>query len=96
MFTGQHSEQAYQRGVRELRAFAKVSSPYLVKVYDAVLQDSFMYAMEYCPLGSLAAPARPLAPRRGAARHGPRGRAACTPCTRPGSPTATSSRPTCW
>ncbi len=61
VFTGQHSEQAYQRGVRELRAFAKVSSPYLVKVYDAVLQDSFMYAMEYCPLGSLAAPARPLA-----------------------------------
>ena len=60
VFTGQHSEQAYQRGVRELRAFAKVSSPYLVKVYDAVLQDSFMYAMEYCPLGSLAAPARPL------------------------------------
>jgi serine/threonine protein kinase len=60
VFTGQHSEQAYQRGVRELRAFAKVSTPYLVKVYDAVLQDSFMYAMEYCPLGSLAAPARPL------------------------------------
>ena len=25
-----------------------------------VLQDSFLYAMEYCPLGSLAAPARPL------------------------------------
>jgi eukaryotic-like serine/threonine-protein kinase len=60
VFTGQHSEQAYQRGVRELRAFAKVSSPYLVRVYDAVLQDSFLYAMEYCPLGSLADPARPL------------------------------------
>lgn len=60
VFTGQHSEQAYERGVRELRAFAQVSSPYLVKVYDAVLQDSFLYAMEYCPLGSLAAPARPL------------------------------------
>jgi serine/threonine protein kinase len=60
VFTGTHSEQAYERGVRELRAFARVSSPYLVKVYDAVLQDSFLYAMEYCPLGSLAAPARPL------------------------------------
>jgi eukaryotic-like serine/threonine-protein kinase len=60
VFTGQHSEHAYQRGVRELRAFAKVKSPYLVRVYDAVLQDSFMYAMEYCPLGSLAAPSRPL------------------------------------
>jgi serine/threonine protein kinase len=59
-FTGQHSEQAYQKGVKELRAFAQVASPYLVKVYDAVLQDSFMYAMEYCPLGSLAAPSRPL------------------------------------
>src|SRR3954453_16899751 len=60
VFTGQHSEQAYQRGVRELRAVAKVRSPYLVRVYDAVLQDSFLYAMEYCPLGSLAVPARPL------------------------------------
>ena len=46
--------------MRELRAFAQVNSPYLVRVYDAVLQDSFLYAMEYCPLGSLAAPARPL------------------------------------
>ena len=60
VFTGTHSEQAYERGVRELRAFAQVNSQYLVRVYDAVLQDSFLYAMEYCPLGSLAAPARPL------------------------------------
>ncbi|GAA4320574.1 serine/threonine-protein kinase [Klenkia terrae] len=61
VFTGTHSEQAYERGVRELRAFAQVSSPYLVRVYDAVLEDSFLYAMEWCPLGSLATPARPLA-----------------------------------
>jgi len=61
VFTGSHSEQAYERGVRELRAFAQVASPYLVRVYDAVLEDSFLYAMEYFPLGSLAAPARPLA-----------------------------------
>lgn len=60
VFTGTHSEQAYERGVRELRAFAQVSSPYLVRVYDAVLEDSFLYAMEWCPLGSLAQPARPL------------------------------------
>jgi serine/threonine protein kinase len=60
VFTGRHSEQAYARGVRELRAFARVSSPYLVRVFDAVLENSFVYAMEYCPLGSLAAPARPL------------------------------------
>jgi serine/threonine protein kinase len=46
--------------VRELRAFAAVRSPYLVTVYDAVLEDTFAYAMQYFPLGSLAAPARPL------------------------------------
>lgn len=60
VFAGQCSEDAYRRGVRELRAFAAVDSPYLVKVYDAVLQDNFLYAMEYLPLGSLAMPARPL------------------------------------
>jgi serine/threonine protein kinase len=53
-------EQGYERGVRELRAFAAVESPYLVKVFDAVLDDSFAYAMEYFPLGSLASPARPV------------------------------------
>ncbi|MDQ4039370.1 MAG: serine/threonine protein kinase [Actinomycetota bacterium] len=63
VFTGQCSEQAYDRGVRELRAFAQVSSPYLVRVYDAVLHESFLYAMEYFPGGSLAVPARPLARR---------------------------------
>ena len=30
-------------------------------MYDAVLEDTFAYAMQYFPLGSLAAPARPLA-----------------------------------
>ncbi len=60
VFAGHCSEDAYRRGVRELRAFAAVASPYLVTVYDAVLQDNFLYAMEYLPLGSLAAPARPL------------------------------------
>jgi eukaryotic-like serine/threonine-protein kinase len=53
-------EQGYERGVRELRAFAAVKSPYLVRVFDAVLDDSFAYAMEYFPLGSLASPARPV------------------------------------
>lgn len=60
VFAGHCSEDAYRRGVRELRAFAAVDSPYLVTVYDAVLQDNFLYAMEYFPLGSLAVPARPL------------------------------------
>ncbi len=61
VFGDRVSELAYDRGVRELRAFAAVRSPYLVTVYDAVLEDTFAYAMQYFPLGSLAAPARPLA-----------------------------------
>jgi serine/threonine protein kinase len=60
VFGDRVSETAYERGVRELRAFAAVRSPYLVAVYDAVLEDTFAYAMRYFPLGSLAAPARPL------------------------------------
>jgi eukaryotic-like serine/threonine-protein kinase len=56
----QIGEHAYERGVRELRAFAAVSSSYLVRVFDAVLEDTFVYAMEYFPMGSLASPARPL------------------------------------
>jgi serine/threonine protein kinase len=63
VFTDPVGEQAYERGVRELRAFAAVRSPYLVRVYDAVLEDRFAYAMEYLPLGSLAEPARPLSRR---------------------------------
>lgn len=67
VFAGECSEDAYRRGTRELRAFAAVSSPYLAVVYDAVLQDSFLYAMEYFPQGSLAASATPLE-RRGQLR----------------------------
>jgi eukaryotic-like serine/threonine-protein kinase len=61
VFGDRIGELAYDRGVRELRAFAAVRSPYLVTVYDAVLEDTFAYAMQYFPLGSLSAPARPLA-----------------------------------
>jgi eukaryotic-like serine/threonine-protein kinase len=60
VFAGVATEQAYERCVRELRAFAQVSSPYLVRIFDAALQDNFFYAMEYFPLGSLAASTRPL------------------------------------
>lgn len=60
VFGDRVGEQAYERGVRELRAFAAVRSEHLVRVYDAVLEDSFVYAMEYFPLGSLSAPAVPL------------------------------------
>ena len=58
VFTARHRQAAYRRAVRELHAFAQVSSPYLVRILDAVLQEDFLYAMEFCPLGSLAAPAR--------------------------------------
>ena len=60
VFAGQVGEDAYRRGTRELRAFAAVDSPYLARVYDAVLEDNFLYAMEYFPLGSLDSPAREL------------------------------------
>ncbi|GAA1481518.1 hypothetical protein GCM10009624_19580 [Gordonia sinesedis] len=60
VFGGTCTDDAYRRGVRELRAFAAVRSPYLAVLYDAVLQGQFMYAMEYFPLGSLAASAIPL------------------------------------
>lgn len=51
----------FRRAAKELRAFAAVQSPYLVKLYDAGKQDeTFYYAMEYLPLGSLANPGKPL------------------------------------
>ncbi|MFZ0904135.1 MAG: serine/threonine-protein kinase [Mycobacterium sp.] len=60
VFTAPVSTDAYRRGVRELRAFAAVPSPRLVRIYDVVLEDNFFYAMEYFPIGSLASPARPV------------------------------------
>lgn len=60
VFGDRVGEQAFERGVRELRAFAAVRSEYLVRVFDAIFDDSFVYAMDYLPLGSLARPARPL------------------------------------
>src|SRR5664279_26626 len=50
VFGDRVSDLAYDRGVRELRAFAAVRSPYLVTVYDAVLEDTFAYAMQYLSL----------------------------------------------
>ncbi len=60
VFTAPTTERAYELSVRELQAFAAVDSPHLVRVYDAVLADSFALACEYLPLGSLANPARPV------------------------------------
>lgn len=51
----------FRQAAKELRAFASVPSPYLVKLYDAGKEDeTFYYAMEYLPLGSLGNPSRPL------------------------------------
>jgi eukaryotic-like serine/threonine-protein kinase len=56
-----NDDASLRRATRELRAFAAVSSAYLVKLLDAGRQDSsFFYAMEYCAGGSLAAPERAL------------------------------------
>ncbi len=54
-------DDAFRRMTRELRTFAKVRSPYLVTLYDAGQEaGSLYYAMEYFPLGSLAAPSQQL------------------------------------
>lgn len=58
---GANNEDSLRRATRELRAFAAARSAHLVTLLDAGRQDDvFFYAMEYCRLGSLAAPVRPL------------------------------------
>jgi serine/threonine protein kinase len=58
--TGPASDDVFRRATRELRHFARVRSPKLVRIFDAGRQASiFYYAMEYMPLGSLSQPARP-------------------------------------
>jgi eukaryotic-like serine/threonine-protein kinase len=61
VLSGNATDDAFRRATKELRLFASVKSPYLVRLFDAGQEDtSFYYSMEYFPLGSLAAPARPL------------------------------------
>ena len=61
VLAGASNADNLRRATRELRAFAAATSPFLVTLLDAGRQDDkFFYAMEYCALGSLAAPARPL------------------------------------
>jgi eukaryotic-like serine/threonine-protein kinase len=61
VLSGSATDDAFRRATKELKLFASVRSPYLVTLFDAGQEDtSFYYAMEYFPLGSLAAPARPL------------------------------------
>lgn len=60
VFSNPCGEDAFHRGVRELRSFAAVRSPYLVHLYEVALGDLFMYATDYFPAGSMAAPSMPL------------------------------------
>ena len=55
------SEAGFRRFTRELRLFARVDSPHLVKLYDAGQhEDRFFYSMEHCAGGTLGSPAEPL------------------------------------
>jgi serine/threonine protein kinase len=61
VLSGPSTEDTFRRATRELQAFASVRSPYLIELYDAGQAGAhFFYSMPYFPLGSLAAPARPV------------------------------------
>ncbi len=61
VLAGRTTEDAFRRATKELRLFASVQSPYLVRLFDAGQEgETFYYSMEFFPLGSLAAPAAPL------------------------------------
>jgi serine/threonine protein kinase len=61
VLSGASSQDVFRWAYRELAAFAAVSSPYLVTLYDAGQQgDEVFYSAEYLPGGSVAVPAEPL------------------------------------
>jgi len=61
VLSGGSSQDVFRWAHRELAAFAAVSSPYLVTLYDAGQQgEEVYYSMEYLPGGSVANPAEPL------------------------------------
>ncbi len=54
---GGSQESGFRRFTRELKLFARVNSPHLVKLYDAGQhEDYFFYSMEWCEGGTLAEP----------------------------------------
>jgi eukaryotic-like serine/threonine-protein kinase len=54
-------EAGFRRFTRELKLFARVNSPHLVKLYDAgQTEDYFFYSMEWCQGGTLAEPVTAL------------------------------------
>ena len=61
VLSGGSSQDVFRWAHRELAAFAAVSSPFLVTLYDAGQQgEEVYYSMEYLPGGSVALPAEPL------------------------------------
>jgi eukaryotic-like serine/threonine-protein kinase len=61
VLTGTSSRDTFRSAIRELAAFAAVSSPYLVTLYDVGQQgNDLYYSMEYLAEGSLADSAEPL------------------------------------
>ena len=64
VLSGSNSQDTFRRATRELAAFARVKSPYLVTLYDAGQQgDDLYYSMEYLPAGSLADSSDSVRPR---------------------------------
>jgi eukaryotic-like serine/threonine-protein kinase len=58
VFAGTSTADTFRRATRELKAFAAVTSPYIVTLYDAGRHDGVIYySMEYLSGGSLASPA---------------------------------------
>ena len=54
-------ESGFRRFTRELKLFARVNSPHLVRLYDAGQhEDVFFYSMEWCQGGTLAEPGSEL------------------------------------
>jgi eukaryotic-like serine/threonine-protein kinase len=66
VLSGESTTDTFRRATREMQAFARVTSPYLVTLYDAGQHDGvFYYSMEYLPGGSLAEPTSAVSPADG-------------------------------
>jgi len=63
VFAGTSTADTFRRAARELKAFAAVTSPHIVTLYDAGRHDGVIYySMEYLSGGSLANPAAEVPP----------------------------------
>src|SRR3954453_13377272 len=61
VLAGQTTSDTFRRATRELKAFAAIRSPYLVRLFDAGQQGgTFFYAMEWLPKGARGAPTQPI------------------------------------